>query len=612
MKKIMTYVRPYYAAIAFGLTIKTLGTFADLGLPYVLAHIINKILPMGKVYLILLWGGLMLVLAVLARAFNIMANRMAAKTARDSMENIRHDLFDRILHLSGTQSDTVSVPSLITRLTSDTYNVHNMIGMMQRIGIRAPMILLGGIIISFTMEPVLTMVLVLLIPILGVVIFQISKKGIPLYGNSQKSADNMVQVLREDIAGIRVIKALSKTEYEKDRFGDTNAALSSKEIKAGRTMAYTSPAMNVLLNTGLAVVLVIGAYRVSQGMTQPGTIVAFLTYFTMILNAVLMINRVFVILSRATASADRIAKVMELGEDLAKEEPERYEGDGYIVFENVSFGYHMGNRPGGFGQDADDEFAGTFYQDAGRKNGNNDSMKNGNDADSIEDKICLSNISFSIKKGGSLGIIGSTGSGKTTIVNLLMRYYDIDEGRIFVDGMNIKGYDLYTLRRKFGTVFQNDVVFSDTVFENVSFGRDLNMEDVEKAARTGQADGFINEKQDGYQYKASIKGADFSGGQKQRLFISRAIAANPDILILDDSSSALDYKTDAMLRNAIKANYTPLATIMVAQRISSVMGMDKVMVLEDGAIIGYGSHDELIVDCDVYKEIYESQMGSIS
>lgn len=299
---------------------------------------------------------------------------------------MRHDLFVKTMSLSGHQTDTFHIPSLISRMTSDTYNIHQMVGMMQRLGVRAPMILIGGIIITSTMESVLTLVLIVLLPILGGLIFYISKKGIPLYKKVQGAMDSMVRIMRENITGIRVIKALSRTEYEKQRFSEANDE------------------MRLLLNIGLTVVVVVGAYRVNSGASEPGKIVAFLSYFTMILNAVIMINRIFMVLSKATASAGRVEEVLAAPEELLQQKAETLYGGTrevpHIEFRNVSFGYHalVGET----------------------------------------EKYCIRNLSFSVKKGESLGIIGATGSGKTTLLNLLMRFYDVTEGKILVDGRDIK------------------------------------------------------------------------------------------------------------------------------------------------------------------------------
>lgn len=567
MRMIFHYLKPYYLRMFFGLIIKMLGTFMDLGLPWVLAYIIDNIIPLQNVSLILWWGVVMVALSVGARSFNIIANRMAAWVARNTTRTLRHDLFEKILSLSGAQLDYFTIPSLEARMTSDTYNIHSMIGMMQRIGVRAPIILIGGIIITSTLEPVLTLVLVGVLPFLAFIVIFVSKKGIPLYIRLQQSVDKMVRVVRENITGIRVIKALSKSSYEKKRFFDVNTELMNKELKAGTTMAITNPAMNLMLNIGLTLVVIVGAYRVNLGASQPGKIVAFLSYFAIMLQAVMAITRIFVVYSKASASAARIAQVLNAPEDLKTVENDKLIRPEYhIAFNHVSFSY------------------------------------------SKEPNIV--DVDFAIKKGGSLGIIGSTGSGKTTLVNLLMRFYDVDEGSITIDGRDIRSFDKQQLRKKFGVVFQNDVLFADRIYENISFGRDLPYERVHKAAADAQAASFINELEAGLDFSLAIKGNNLSGGQKQRLLIARALAGKPEILILDDSSSALDYRTDALLRKAIRQNYKDTTMIVIAQRISSVMKLDHILVLEDGKVAGYGSHEELLAACSVYQEIYQSQMMS--
>ncbi|MDF2484176.1 MAG: transporter transrane region [Herbinix sp.] len=568
MKKVLMYLKPYARRMLLGFTIKVIGTLMDLGLPWVLAFIIDDIIPYKKVSLILLWGIVMIALSIGARTFNIIANRMASRVARNSTETLRHDLFEKILSLSGMQLDYFSIPSLESRMTSDTYNIHNMIGMMQRIGVRAPIIIIGGIIITSTLEPVLTLVLIGVLPFLALVVYLVSKKGIPLYLGLQLSVDKLVRVVRENITGIRVIKALSKTAYEKKRFSDINSEVVEKELKAGTTMAITNPIMNLLFNLGLTLVVIVGAYRVNNGASEPGKIVAFLSYFTIMLHAVMAIQRIFVVYSKAIASASRIGEVLDTKEDLviSGNDEMREKSENHIAFHKVSFSYTQ--------------------------------------------EPCIIDIDFGIKKGESLGIIGSTGSGKTTLVNLLMRFYDINAGSITIDGQDIRSMDKLILRRKFGVVFQNDVLFADKVYENVSIGRDLPRDRVQVSAEHAQADAFIEELEEKLDFKLAIKGSNLSGGQKQRLLVARALAGKPEILILDDSSSALDYKTDSLLRKAIRENYSETTTIMIAQRISSVMKLDHILVLEDGQMAGYGTHEELLEHCEVYKEIYQSQLMS--
>lgn len=581
MKHIFTYIKPYGLRMLSGFIIKVLGTFMDLGLPWVLAYIIDEVIPLKEIKYILLWGVLMLLLSIGARQFNITANRMASRVAGDTVKKLRHDLFRKIEQLSGAQVDYVSIPSLVSRMTSDTYNIHQMVSMMQRLGVRAPIILIGGTILTFTLEPVLTLVLVGILPLLAITVYIVSKKGIPLYSNSQASSDRMIRIVRENVNGIRVIKALSKSEHERERFQEANDEVVANEFKAGATMSVINPVMNLLLNGGLTLVVILGAYRVNSGASEVGKIVAFLSYFTLILNAMLMITRIFVSISKANASANRIFEVLNMEEDLkvCEKLAEEKTSDYHVAFHNVTFSYPQ----------------------------KMDETSEGDKSTNVD------NIDFQIKEGESLGIIGSTGSGKTTLINLLLRFYDIDKGEILISGRNIKSLSLRNLRKKFGVVFQNDVIFADTIAGNIDFSRSLAKKRIIEAAKDAQASEFIEqfttEESDGYDYAAAIKGANLSGGQKQRLFIARALAAKPEILILDDSSSALDYKTDASLRTALRKHYENTTTIMIAQRISSIMHMDHILVMEEGKIIGYGNHRELLSTCPVYNEIYQSQMG---
>lgn len=587
MKHIITYLKPYGLRMLMGFIIKVAGTFMDLGLPWVLAYIIDEVIPLKEIKYILLWGVLMLLLSVGARQFNITANRMASRVAGDTVKKLRHDLFLKIQQLSGSQVDYLSIPSLVSRMTSDTYNIHQMVGMMQRLGVRAPIILVGGMILTFTLEPVLTLILVGILPLLAFSVYVVSKKGIPLYSKSQSAADRMVRVVRENVNGIRVIKALSKSGYEKERFHRANDEVAANEFKAGATMAVINPVMNLLLNGGLTLVIIAGAYRVNSGASEVGKIVAFLSYFTMILNAMLMITRIFVGISKANASADRIFEVLNTSEELKPEEvlteKEAYgtsEAENiHVSFRGVTFTYPQRRE-----EEAEDD-----------------------------DSINVENIDFSIKTGESLGIIGATGSGKTTLINLLLRFYDTDKGGIYIKGKNVKSYSLQDLRSKFGVVFQNDMIFADTIGGNIDFNRGISIGRLEEAAEDAQAAEFINQlvsgEKKGFDYEAAVKGANLSGGQKQRLLIARALAARPEILVLDDSSSALDYKTDAALRTALRENYQNTTTIMIAQRISSIMNMDHIIVMEEGRMIGYGNHEELLLNCSVYNEIYQSQMG---
>lgn len=567
MKGIFPYLKPYVPRMSVGVLTKFLGTVVELLIPWMLSYILDNIVPLKDTKRVLIWGLYMAICAVLALLMNIYANRVAASVARDTTRAVRHDLFKKISYLSCRQIDEFSIPSLESRLTTDTYNVNQVIGMMQRMGIRAPILLIGGICITMTMEPVLTLVMISVLPFITLVVWLVSRKGIPMYGYLQKGIDMMVRTVRESIAGIRVIKALSKVEQEKEHFAQVNAEVVRRESRAAIRMGITNPMMNLLLNIGLTLVILVGAYRVNEGSTQPGVIIAFLSYFTIILNAMLTVTRMFVMYSRASASAGRIQEVLETPEDMElTDEPKKNEEE-HIVFENVSFSYK------------------------------NKSVKN------------IDNISFKLKKGETLGIIGATGSGKTTIINLLMRLYEKDVGSIRINGQEVSSIPPHELHTKFGVVFQNDVLFADTVRENIDFGRNLPQQRIEQAAVSAQAMEFIDTLPERFEHMVTARGTNLSGGQKQRVLLSRALAGNSEILILDDSSSALDYKTDSQLRSALREQYDGITTIVIAQRVSSILHADHILVLDEGKEIGYGTHEQLMESCAVYREISESQMG---
>ncbi|WP_346928158.1 ABC transporter ATP-binding protein [Clostridium sp.] len=563
MKQIFKYLKPYTVNMIIGFSIKFTGTIVELAIPWILSYMIDEIIPLEQVSLILIWGGIMLLCAICAVTFNILANRMASKVARDTTERVRNDLFSKMICLSDKQVDAFTLPSLISRATTDTYNIHQMIGMMQRLGIRAPIMLIGGIIITLTLDPLLTLVMISVMPL---TIMYISKVGIPMYSIVQKKVDDFVRVVREDVTGIRVIKALSKEDYEKKKFNERNEATVVQEKKSGMVMSVLNPVMNLCLNVGTVFVILAGAYRVNSGAIKPGVIIAFLTYVTLILNALLFISRVFTNYSKASASAKRITEILNEKEELVIKDIPSIKTDYAIEFSNVSFSYN-------------------------RKEEN------------------VSNITFGVKKGETLGIIGATGSGKSTLIKLLMRFYDVDQGSVYINGQDVRSIDMKKLREKFGVVFQNDFISTDTIYENIRFGRALDDETISSAADYAMATGFIEGKGEGFNTKVAVRGADLSGGQKQRMLIARAIAAHPEILILDDSSSALDYKTDAVLRKNLTEHFKDTTTIMIAQRISSIFNADHICVLEDGYVVGYGTHEELIESCDIYKEINKSQMG---
>lgn len=567
MKRILKYLAPFKKRLTVGFIIKVTGTVAELFIPFLLTYILDNVIETEKIGSIVFYGVLMAICALVAAVGNIVANRMAAKTTMLFSTEMRKELFNKTIGLSASATDSYTIPSLESRITSDTYNVQNFIGMMQRLGVRAPILLLGGAVITMVMDSALSLVMLATMPFIFAVVYGISRKGVPLYTKVQKSVDGMVRVVREDIQGIRVIKALSKGDYENRRYDKVNAQLCREETKAGIIMGIVNPVMTMLMNLGIVAVVAVAAFRVSKGTSTPATVIAFMQYFTLVSMAMMSLSRMFVMYTKCAASANRIAEVIETPSDF-KTVPDDGKGDkdSLVAFENVSFSY--------FGK---------------RDN--------------------LTNISFSLRAGESLGIIGATGSGKSTFIKLLIRFYDPDSGIIRINGKDIRSYTKDELCRFYGVVLQNDFIYADTIEENIRFGRDISREQIEKAAKIAQAHGFITEISEGYGYKLSAGGTNLSGGQRQRLLIARALAANAPILILDDSSSALDYKTDANLRTALKTELSGTTLITVAQRVSSVKSCDKIFVLEDGKVIGFGTHRELMENCPEYKEISDSQMG---
>ena len=566
MKFLIKRLAPYKVRMAIGLVIKITGTVAELLLPVILSHILDNVIKTESVPRVLLFGGLMILCALVALFGNIIANRMAAYVSMLFARDMRRELFRRTLYLSARQRDDFTVASLESRITSDTYNIHHFVLMIQRMGVRAPILLIGGMTISFIMDAYLSLVMLATFPLIFATVYLISRNGVPLYGRVQRATDDMVKVVREDTQGIRVIKALSKGEYENRRFDKVSRTLARREKIAGTVMSIPNPIMTLLMNLGIAGVVALSATRIASGESSAATVIAFMQYFTTISMAMMALSRMFVMFTKCAASAKRVNEVIESPDTFFLTEKSERKSDDHITFCKVSFSY------------------------LGKKNN-------------------LEDISFSICRGGTLGIIGATGSGKTTLIKLLMRFYDADAGEILIDGLPITSYTREELTSMFGSAMQSDFLYSESIYENIDFGRNLGSEAIERAARIAQAHDFISACEGGYEYKLSPKGTNLSGGQRQRLLIARAIAASPDVLILDDSSSALDYKTDAALRASLAAEMQGTTVITVAQRVSSVKGCDLILVLEDGKIIGSGKHEELLRSCPEYKEIADSQMG---
>ncbi len=578
MNLIMRYISKYTKAFIFAMVIRLFAVLVELTMPYILEYIIDDVVPLADMSAIIKWSLLMFAAAILCYVLSAWSNYMAVENAHFVSYDVRKDLFEKVINLSGNDFDEFTLPSLISRMTSDSYNVQDAVQRIQTMLVRSPMILIGGLIMTISMSLKLSSILIVMVPLLIVVAVAISSRGIPLFDTVQDKLDTVVRIMRESITGIRVVKALGKEDYQQRKFASANKELKEIDINASTIMAVPGPIMQMCLNIGLVFVVIMGANMVNDGSLQPGVIMAFLTYFNMITNGLMGINRIFVTFSKAAASGKRIDEILQADTSdipLALQYAYQPKGKEFVRFENVDFYY-------------------------------------GSEAINLESREkALDNISFTLEKGESLGIIGPTGCGKTTFIYLLMLFYDATSGAIFVDGRDVRTYKKDELHRKFGVCFQNDMIFQDTIRENIDFGRDVGEDAIFNALEQAMAMEYINSLENGIDYQASIKGANLSGGQKQRVLVARAIAGDPDILVLDDSSSALDYKTDAEMRKAIMENHQDTALILIAQRVSSVMNMDKILVMDEGKCIGYGTHQELLDSCPQYYETYKTQMGAI-
>ena len=582
MKYVIRYVKPHIPTMIFGFTIKFTGTILDLMIPYILSYIIDEVTPRNDIGLVIRWGLMMAVCAALVLVCNVWANRVASAVSRDSIEALRHDLFYKISYLSSSQVDAFTIPSLVTRMTTDTYNLHRTLNMIQRMGVRAPILMLGGVVVTMFIDPWLSAILCFLIPFMILAVARISRKSIPLFGKAQIAADAMIRVVRENATGIRVIKALSRTEYEKDRYETVNSRLNAAEAKASITMAASGPLINLMLNTGLAAVIVVGAWRVSTGAMKPGAIVAFLTYFTIILNSVMAISRLITMSSKAIASAGRVEEVMMTPQDMeirpwtgrpetapgaSPDAPDMASGKRppHMEFDHVSFSYNK-----------------RAYN--------------------------LSDLSFSLEHGQSLGIIGPTGAGKTTFINLLMRFYDIDSGSILVDGRNISDITRKSLRLSYSMVLQDTWLFYGTIYENIAYGRpDATREEVIAAAKAARIHTYIESLPQGYDTLLIDDGTNISKGQKQLLTIARALLMQTPMLILDEATSNVDTRTEHQIQAAMRALMADKTCFVVAHRLSTIRNADCILVVRDGNVVERGTHEELMRQKGFYYEMHQAQ-----
>lgn len=570
MGRLKAYVRPFYGYIILTMMVKLLGAVAELFIPYFMERVLGVGIESGKIYVIVAYGAAMLLAAALCLLFNIVANRMTAKSSGQITLHLRHDLYAKLNSLSSRQMDALTLPSAEARLTSDTYHINQLLARGQRMGVRAPILLLGGLLMMLLMDARLALVSLALLPFIALVVVLVTRKSVPLHRREQEELDRMVRVVQENTAGVRVVKAFAKTEDERARFAEVNDGLAALNIYTGSITSISGPANSLILNLGLSLVVLFGAYLVNDGHTEPSVIVAFLQYFVMILNAMLGVTRIFTMVARGQASAQRVAEVLALPEDLTVQPGTEVIEDGaHISFSHVSFSYT------GVGHTLED-------------------------------------ISFRLERGQTLGILGPTGAGKSTIIHLLLRLYDVEEGSIRIDGREVRTIPRHELTDKFGVVFQHDFVAAGTIREAIRFFREVPEGSLLRAAHVSHAAEYIERREGGYDGAVTSHGNDLSGGQRQRLLIARALAGDPEILILDDASSALDYRTDASFRRALAEEYPEATKIIVAQRVSSIAHADAILVLEDGCAVGYGRHEELMRDCPAYRTVADIQMQAAS
>lgn len=565
MKTVLGYLRPYAGRAACGVLIKFSAAVLELILPLLLANVIDVLVPARDLPAIWRTGGLMLVLAFGAAAGNILANRMAARVSMEMTRDLRRDLYHQIQHLPCARADRYSASSLVSRLTNDTYNIHQMFDKIQRGGVRAPMLVLGGLTLTFLLEPVLALVQFCVSLLTFLTIFLVTRRGVPFYGEAQSAVDTVVRILRENAAGVRVIKALASQRREQDRFEQANRRDRAAEERAGRVMALTNPITDLLLNLGLTLVVLVGAVQVNAGAMPAGQIVAFLTYFAQIQSATLGIAKVFVRISKGVASARRIRQVLEEPptQSLSGADARRPE---LLGMEGATFSYH--------GVEPD-----------------------------------LADVSFTLQKGQTLGILGPTGSGKTTLVSLLLRLYDADSGVVWVGGQDVRCQTPRAVQDRFGVAFQSQSLIAGTIYENIAFLRDLPRQDVEAAVDTAQAREFVSRLPQGLDTPLELRGANLSGGQRQRLLIARALAGRPEILVLDNADSALDYQTAARLWAALRRDFPRTTLVIISERVASVRDADCILVLEHGRIMASGRHQDLLVSAPRYRKMAELQMG---
>lgn len=569
MIKVLSYLKKYWYIAALSPLFMILEVSMDLVQPDLMSKIVDDGVLAGDMDVIIKFGIQMLIFTLIGCLGGILSGVFGNMASQSFSNDLRKDAFSKVMKMSFQQTDKFTTGSLVTRLTNDITACQDFVGMALRMMVRTLMQFVGGIYMVLNIDKVFGLILLVTMPIQIVIVAIVLKKGAPLFGIVQSKLDRVNTVVQENVSGARVVKAYTREQYEIDRFGAANDDLCNTNLRVMKLMALLVPVLSILMNASVLAVIYIGGLQVEAGELEVGKIMAAITYITQILMSVMMIGMMFQQVTRASASAKRIREVLDAdpvitGGDFDGATAEK----GTVEFRNISFRY-----PG---------------------------VQAGN---------VLEDISFKVNKGETVAILGATGCGKTSLVNLVARFYDATEGAVLVDGVDVKEYDLDALRGKIGFVLQKSELFSDTIENNIRWGKpDADDAEIKTAAEIAQADGFIQGFTDGYKDMVTEKGTSLSGGQKQRLSIARAIVKKPEILIFDDSMSALDLTTDAKLQKALREHFDDTTVIMIAQRVASVMNADKIAVIENGKLAAFDNHENLMKSCDVYQDIYNSQM----
>lgn len=568
MKKLWKYMRDYRREGILAPMFKLLEASLELLVPLVMAQIIDTGIANGDGGFILSRCGILAALAAVGLVCSITAQYFAAKASVGFAAKLRSTLFKHIQSLSYSKLDTQGTGTLIARITGDINQVQSGMNLALRLLLRSPFVVFGAMIMAFTIDVKAALVFVVTIPLLSIVVFGIMLWSIPMYKKVQARLDKVLGITRENLSGVRVIRAFCKEDEERREFGERNAALTKLQLMVGRVSAAMNPATYIMINLGIAVLIYVGALRVDSGILTQGQVVALYNYMSQILVELVKLASLIITITKALACAGRVSAALDVESDMhgADTMPKEIDTDEEVRFENVEFGYATGGEP------------------------------------------ALSGISFSVKKGETMGIIGGTGSGKSSLVSLIPRFYDATGGHVYIKGNEVKDYPLGALREMVGMVPQKAVLFKGTIRENLRWGNaDATGEEMERALSDAQALEIVKAKPEGLDSPVAQNGKNLSGGQRQRLTIARALIKKPEILILDDSASALDYATDLALRRSLAAlSYKPTVFI-VSQRASSILHADKIAVLDEGKMVGLGTHDELMQTCPVYREIYYSQ-----